>query len=57
MEQIFLALVFLKENQIIHKDLKPSNILICNCNKSASLKIKIADFGLSQNLCKGDIIK
>jgi serine/threonine protein kinase len=43
--QIFLGLEFLHENGIVHRDIKPQNILV---NKDQTLKI--ADFGLARNM-------
>lgn len=49
--QIALALHFLHENQILHCDLKPSNIIVYDSGEL----IKLADFGLSiellNNIC------
>ncbi|EAS02804.2 Serine/Threonine kinase domain protein (macronuclear) [Tetrahymena thermophila SB210] len=42
--QLLNAISFLKENRIIHCDLKPENVLLKQPNKSG---IKIADFGSS----------
>lgn len=40
--QILIALFFMKENNIVHCDMKPENILLRKVNKSG---IKIIDFG------------
>lgn len=44
--QILSGLVFLHENDIVHRDIKPQNILRCDD------KWKIADFGISKRLNK-----
>jgi serine/threonine protein kinase len=43
--QILQGLIYLKENKIIHGDLKPQNILLSSSNSP-----KLADFGLSTQL-------
>jgi len=43
--QILQGLIYLKENKIIHGDLKPQNILLSSSNSP-----KLADFGLSKQL-------
>ena len=43
--QILQGLIYLKENRIIHGDLKPQNILLSSSNSP-----KLADFGLSTQL-------
>ena len=42
--QLLITLRFLRENQIVHCDMKPENILLRKSNKSG---IKVIDFGLS----------
>ena len=50
-KQIILALKFIHENNIIHRDIKLDNILIDLDNN-----IKICDFGVSKIINKGDVM-
>ena len=50
-KQIILALKFIHENNIVHRDIKLDNILIDLDNN-----IKICDFGVSKIINKGDIM-
>lgn len=45
MYQLFSATQYLHSGNVIHRDQKPSNVLI-----NAECKIKIADFGLARSL-------
>lgn len=45
MSQLLDALQFLKEENVIHRDLKPDNIMI-----SANMKLQVGDFGLACSL-------
>ena len=45
MRQALEGLIFLHSKGILHRDVKPENILV-----DLSGNIKIADFGLSKNL-------
>ena len=51
-KQIIAGLQFLHTNNIVHRDIKPNNILIDSNNN-----IKIIDFGVSKILKKGEIMK
>ncbi|MCY7385622.1 MAG: serine/threonine-protein kinase PknK, partial [Microcoleus sp. CAN_BIN18] len=46
--QLAKALVFLHQNQIIHKDIKPANIII----NSETTQVKLADFSIASRLNK-----
>lgn len=63
LKQLASALEFLRKNQLIHRDIKPQNLLLCPPHKSESLAIeagikglwelpvlKLADFGFARIL-------
>ncbi|XP_065125129.1 serine/threonine-protein kinase 35 [Paramisgurnus dabryanus] len=50
MKQLTSAVAFLHKNNVVHRDLKPDNILISQ--KSGNPIVKVADFGLSK-VCAG----
>ena len=45
--QVLEALSFLSTNPVLHRDLKPKNILVL---REHPLEVKLADFGLSRML-------
>jgi len=49
LKKTLMGLEYIHENNIIHRDMKPQNILI-NYNNKEELEVRIADFGLSK-LC------
>ena len=48
MEQIANGIAFLHSKNIVHRDIKPTNILVQSLN--ASVRLKLTDFGLARNL-------
>lgn len=50
MRQLFMALDYLQQNQLLHRDLKSANILV---NRKGVLKL--ADFGLARILIKANV--
>lgn len=48
MYQIFLGLFYLHENNVIHRDIKPNNILL-----NDSCDVKICDFGFAREIIHG----
>lgn len=50
--QILKALAFLHERQVVHRDIKPDNVLV---RDRRSFVIKVADFGCSKILDRGQV--
>lgn len=46
MAQLFLVLDFMARKSVVHKDLKPDNILL-NSRSPGNFDIRIADFGFA----------
>ena len=53
MRQIAKGIAFLHQNNIVHRDIKPGNILLKSCNGYAV--VKLGDFGLSKFLDPDDM--
>ena len=50
MRQLLQGVQYMHEKQVIHRDLKPQNILI-EFESQSEIIVKIADFGLSRSIC------
>lgn len=49
MKQLLIGVHYLHKNRVLHRDLKPMNLLL-GVNYSGEPRIKIADFGLSRTI-------
>lgn len=56
LSQIANALIFLEEKSILHRDLKPQNILLTSPNLEEAIA-KICDFGFSRHYSQEDLIQ
>ncbi len=46
-EQMLLALDFLQRKKVVHRDIKPDNVLINSIEDQSEYEIRIADFGFA----------
>lgn len=50
--QLFDAVAFLHEHRLVHMDIKPSNVMVCN-EQAGSFMIKLIDYGTLQQTVRG----
>lgn len=48
--EILSALYYLHSNRVLHRDLKPQNILLNNFENFDNVEAKLCDFGLARNM-------
>ena len=48
------AMSFLREFNLIHRDIKPQNVLLCPAGEDGIPVLKLADFGASTKVLSGD---
>lgn len=55
LQQVLDAVAYCHSKNIMHRDLKLENIVLCD-KKSTSLKVKLIDFGLATRIFDGEIL-
>jgi serine/threonine protein kinase len=50
MVQVALGMAYLHDQNIVHLDLKPANLVLTSCTEHEFPRVKIADFGLSRKV-------
>jgi serine/threonine-protein kinase ULK2 len=55
LRQLASALKILWNNNLIHRDLKPQNLLLQSCKDGSELVLKIADFGFARYMEPTDL--